>query len=147
MAFSIETIEDDILAALRSGFEPAFQVYDDYIPNNKTLRRSPTGEIEDYVVVQFGDIQPGSTYSMTGPWDDDYGMPVYVQAISSDPKFSRKLARKVVRVLLSKSWPWSGEMRKRPGFNMFAIDSSDASVEAYASPVFFTIPVQMSDEA
>lgn len=144
MAFSIEDIQDGILEHLRGALIQ--EVYDDYIPNTKTLRRNESGEVVPYLVVQFGDLQPQNAYAMTGSWDDDYGMPVYIQAISADPKIARRLANKVVRVLLGQAFPWSGQMRKRPGFNMFTIDSSDSSVEAYASPVFMTVLVQLNDE-
>lgn len=146
MAFSVEEVEEGVLQTLRDEFEPYYNVYDDYIPNTTTLRRNGS-EVENYIVVQFGDLQPQSAYAMTGPWDDDYGLPIYIQAISASPSIARQIARKVVRVLLSKSYPWSGEIRKKAGFNQFTIDSSDYSVEAYASPVFFTVPVQMSNEA
>lgn len=145
MAYSLDSIQDEILERLQS--ELVQPVYDDYIPNTSTLRRNASGEVDPYVVVQFGDIQPKSAYSMTGPVDDDYELPVYVQAISADPKVSRRIANKIVRVLLGTTTPWAGNMRKRAGFNQFTIDSSDNSIEAYASPVFFALNIQLSEEA
>ena len=145
MAFSVDEIQDDILEYLRGQFVQPVQ--DDYLPNTETVARNALGEIEPYLVVQFGDLQPQNAYAMSGSWDDDYGMPVYVQCISADPKIGRKLANKCIRVLLGRSFPWSGQIRKRAGFNMFTIDSSDNSVEAYAFPLFFTVLVQVSTEA
>lgn len=147
MAFSLDEIEDGILDFLRSGLEPAQQVYDDYIPNTKTLRRNQSGEIVPYVVVQFGDLQPRSSYSMVGPRGGDYELPVYAQCISADPRIARRISNKVVRLFLGETFPWAGDVRKRPGFNMFTIDSSDSSVEAYSAPTFFAVTVQVSDEA
>lgn len=147
MAFSLDQIQDDILAHLRSQMEPAQRVYEDYIPNTQTLRRNPSGEISPYVVVQFGDLQTRNAYAMTGPWDDDYELPVYIQSISADPKIARRISNKIVRIFLARTFPWAGNVRKRPGFNMFTIDSSDSSVEAYAAPTFFNIVVQLSEES
>lgn len=145
MAFSIDEIQDDILEYLRSQFiQP---VRDDYLPNTETVARNALGEIEPYIVVQFGQLQPQNAYAMTGAWDDDYGMPMYIQSISADPVIGRKLSNKVLRVILGKTFPWAGQVRLRAGFNMFTIDSSDNSVEAYAYPTFFTLLVQVSNEA
>ena len=147
MAFSIDVVQDEILAHLKAAIEPAQMVYEDYIPNTKTLRRNLSGEVVPYVVVQFGDLQPRNAYAMTGAWDDDYELPIYIQSISADPKISRRISNKVVRTFLAQSFPWSGDVRKRAGFNMFTIDSSDSSIEAYASPAFFNVVIQVSDEA
>src|SRR5690606_5011681 len=108
MAFSSDEIQDEILEYLQGQFVQP--VRDDYLPNTETVARNALGEIEPYLVVQFGDLQPQNAYAMSGSWDDDYGMPVYVQCISADPKIGRRLANKCIRVLLGRSFPWSGQI-------------------------------------
>ena len=143
MSYSLNDIQDAALEFLQD--EMAQEVIEDYIPNSKTLRRDAAGNVTPYVVVQFGDLQPMRSRSMVGPQGDDYGLPVYIQCISSNPSISRRVANQVVRKFLGWTTPWGGNVRKNPGFNQFVIDSSDGSVEAYAAPCFFTLTVQLSE--
>lgn len=146
MAFSLDTIADDILAYLRANF--AQPVYEDYIPDAFTLRRNEAGQVEPYIVIQFGDAQPGVVKSFGGAEDDDYDYPIYVQAIAPEAISARKLGNKVVKVLTGyEPGDWSGTMRKRAGFNQFTINSSSGAVAAYAAPRFFTLVVQLADPA
>lgn len=142
--FSYDVVEDEILDLLRS--EVVQNVWEDYIPNTKIIERGENGEVIPYYVIQFGDVQPMPTKSMIGPTGDDHEMPLLLQAVSADPRIARKMANKAVRILLGKSFWWSGSIRQKAGFNQFTIDSSDSSVEAYASPVFMGVPLQFHFE-
>jgi len=143
MSYSLDDIQDAAIQFLRDNIPQP--VYEDYIPNTKTLRRDPSGNVRPYVVVQFGDLQPQYSYAMTGPQDDDYGLPIYVQSISSDAATSRKISNLVVRRFLGWTTPWGGNVRKKAGFQYFTVDSSDGSIEAYASPAFFNLQIQLAE--
>lgn len=144
MTYTLSDIQDSALEFLRANL--AQDVHEDYIPNSKTLRRDEAGNVRPYVVVQFGDLQPQYAYAMTGPQDDDYALPIYIQAISSDASVSRKIANQVLRKFLGWTTPWGGNVRKKTGFQFFTVDSSDGSIEAYAFPLFFNLLIQLAED-
>lgn len=140
--YSLDEIEDDLEDAIRAAFEPAYTVVEQAVPNTKTVLRDSKGKVLSYLSFQFGDLSEGSTHSMVGAEGDDYRIPVYIQAISGDAKKARRIARKAIRTLLGLSFPWSGEIRKRPGGGMWSVVQSDGATEAYMFPASFSILVQ-----
>lgn len=138
--YSIEDIQENIIETLESAFVQP--VVEQAVPDSHTVLRNDKGQIEPYLAIQFGDLQAGRTRSMAGPHGDDYGIPIYVQTVASTPKVARRLANKVVRVLLGTSYEWSGSIRKRPGGGMWPIVTSDGATEAYQFPASFTVLAQ-----
>lgn len=139
--YSIEDIQDAILDLLTAEMAP-WKVVEQAVPNTKTVKRDEKGQIVPYVAIQFGDLAEGSTHNMATPLGDDYRIPFYVQAVAPVPDRARKIANKVIRVVLAKDFPWSGSVRKRPGGGMWPIVSSDGATEAYQFPASFSVPVQ-----
>lgn len=137
---SIEETQESVLAALEGAFiQP---VVEQSIPTTETVRRNEKGQIEPYLAIQFGDFQEEGAKSMVGPEGDDYRIPVYIQAVASEPSVARRLANKVGRTLLGSHYEWSGEVRKRPGGGMFPITATDGAAECYMFPASFSVPVQ-----
>lgn len=138
---NVGSIQDQILAFLDDQFiQP---VIEQSIPEIETVRRNvTTGKIEPYIAIQFGDIQQGRATSMIGPRGDDYSLPIYVQCIAPTAKVARDLQNKLVDRMLGWYVPWSGQVRKRPGGGMFALNNSNNSTEALMFPASFSIPVQ-----
>lgn len=137
---SLEDTQESILAAVTSSF--AQRVVEQAIPNTQTVLRNDLGRIEPYIAVQFGDLSESSSRGLIGPRGYSYNLPIYTQVIAGDPKTARRLANKLIRVLLGESYPWSGNVRKRPGGGMWPIVQSDGSTEAYMYPASFSVLVQ-----
>ena len=137
---SIEETQDAILATLTAEFVQP--IVEQAVPNVQTVKRDKTGKIQPYVAIQFGDMSESGAHSMAGPEGDDYSIPIYVQVIAGVPRDARKLANKVIRVLLGQHYPWSGCIRKRPGGGMWPIVQSDGATEAYLFPASFRVAVQ-----
>lgn len=135
----IAQTQEEILALLDAAFVQP--VVEQGIPDIETVRRV-NGAIEPYIAVQFGDLQQGSTYSMVGPRGDDYVLPIYFQCIAPSVKIARQLQNKVLDTMLGAGFPWSGNVRKRPGGGMFSMTNSNSATEAYTMPASFGLTVQ-----
>ena len=136
-------IEEAILAHLRASLPQ--NVYEQAIPDSKTVIRNAAGDVDPYVAIQFGDLQQGRAYSFTGPRGDDYILPIYTQAIAGDPRIARRVANKIRDVMLGEDFPWTGNIRKRAGGGMFPIVSSNAATEAYVFPASFGLTIQYAN--
>lgn len=137
---SIEQTQTEILALLDTAF--AQPIVEQGIPDIETVLRNQNGQIDPYIAIQFGDLQQGRTYSFVGPRGDDYVMPVYFQCIAPKVSIARGLHNKLLDVFLGEEFPWSGNVRKRPGGGMFTMTNSNSATEAYAAPASFGVPVQ-----
>lgn len=143
MSYSIEDVQEAILADLKAAFEPVHNVVEQAIPNTWTVKRQEgTNKIVPYVALQFGDTNESGAKSMIGPEGDDYAIPIYIQTVAGTPSVARRLANKVIRVMLGNDYPWSGHVSKRPGGGMWPIVSSNGATEAYQFPASFSVPVQ-----
>lgn len=141
MASTIGITQGEMLDLLDAQFVQP--VVEQGIPDINTVRRhETTGEIEPYIAVQFGDLQQGSSRSFVGPRGDDYIMPIYFQCIAPEAGTARGLQNKLVNVLLGEGFPWSGNVRKRPGGAMFPMTNSNSATEAYTAPSSFGLLVQ-----
>lgn len=137
---SIEQTQTEILALLDTAF--AQPIVEQGIPDIETVLRNQNGQIDPYIALQFGDLQQGRTTSFVGPRGDDYVMPVYLQCIAPKVSIARGLHNKLLDVFLGEEFPWSGNVRKRPGGGMFTMTNSNSATEAYAAPASFGVPVQ-----
>lgn len=141
MASTIGITQEGMLDLLEAAFVQP--IVEQGIPDINTVRRnSVTGEIEPYIAIQFGDLQQGRGMSFAGPRGDDYVMPIYAQCIAPEAKTARQLQNKLVDVLLGEGFPWSGNVRKRPGGGMYPMTNSNSATEAYTSPSSFGLLVQ-----
>lgn len=138
---TINQTQEDILTLLDGAFVQP--VVEQGIPDIYSVRRNATsGQIEPYIAIQFGDLQQGRTYSMVGPRGDDYVLPIYFQCIAPTVKVARQLQNKVLDTMLGEGFPWSGNVRKRPGGGMFTMTNSNSATEAYTFPASFGLTVQ-----
>lgn len=141
MASTIGITQAEMLALLDAEFVQP--IVEQGIPDINTVRRNATtGEIEPYIAIQFGDIQQQGARSFVGPRGDDYVMPLYAQCIAPEAGVARGLQNKLVNVLLGEGFPWSGNVRKRPGGAMFTMTNSNSATEAYTAPSSFGLLVQ-----
>lgn len=137
--------ESDIQDAILSFLDAALpeKVVEQAIPDSQLVPREPvSGQIQPMVALQFGDLQQGQAYSFAGARGDDYILPVYTQALAGDPRIARRLSNRVRNALLGMSFPWTGDIRKRPGGGMFPLVSSNGATEAYVYPASFGILIQ-----
>lgn len=139
---SLEAIQEDVLAKLKADI--AQPVYETGIPDAQSVIRVG-GRVQPYVAVQFGDLQRGITRSMAGVRGDDYYTPVYLQAIAANARDARRIANKIIDVMLGYSPEYGGEIRSRPGGGQFYIQTSTGATEAFVSPVSFQLTVQILD--
>lgn len=145
MAYSLEEIQEGILEHLNEALPQP--VYEQAVPDIQTLRRTPAGDIDPYVAIQFGDIQNGRGKSMAGPIGHDYILPIYIQVVGPTPRIARRISNRAVFAILGESFPWSGSVTKRSGGNMWPIVNSNNATEAYLFPASFGVLVQLSDAA
>lgn len=137
--FSLEIVQEEILALLDQFPQPYYEVG---VPDSDTLVRID-GQVDPYFAIQFGDIQATADHSMSDVYNDDYVMPIYIQAVAHDAKTARGLGNDLTRKLLGATLSYGGQIRKRPGMGMFTINASTGAVEAYQQPVSFGITVQL----
>lgn len=137
---SISQTQGEILELLRDEF--AQEIVEQGVPDIKTVKRNPAGDIDPYIAIQFGDLQQGRATSMAGPRGDDYILPIYVQCIAPEVEIARALQNKILDVMLGAGFPWSGNVRKRPGGGMFTMTNSNSATEAYTFPASFGLTVQ-----
>lgn len=142
MTFSLEEIQDDWLDAIRAGVVQ--EVVEQSIPDWQTLARNEEGDFEPYYAVQFGDLSPGRTTSLAGPWGDDYRLPFYAQAVAPTPEIARQMINKLMRVILGLGFTWSGQIRKRPtSGGAFGMKNPSGAIEAYIMPTSYDVLVQL----
>lgn len=137
---SISQTQEEILELLRDEF--AQPIVEQGVPDISTVKRNLAGDIDPYIAVQFGDLQQGRATSMVGPRGDDYILPIYVQCIAPEVGIARELQNKILDVMLGAGFPWSGNVRKRPGGGMFTMTNSNSATEAYTFPASFGLTVQ-----
>jgi len=141
--FSLDVIEQDVLDFLTTTVFPGQEVVEEAIPDIRTLKRTATGAVDPYVVVQLGDTQPWGASSFVGPRGDDYSLPVYLQMVVPVPSIGRKLRSRAIDLFLGASFDWAGAVRKRVSGGQFPIKNSDGAVEAYLYPASFGILIQL----
>lgn len=137
---NISETQTAILELLGTAF--AQPIVEQGVPDIETVLRNPSGQIDPYIAIQFGDLQQGRTYSFVGPRGDDYIMPLYFQCIAPKADIARGLYNKLMDVFLGEDFPWSGNVRKRAGGGMFTMTNSNSATEAYAAPASFGLLVQ-----
>ncbi len=137
---SIDQTQEEILTLLRTEF--AQPIEEQGVPDINTVKRNQVGDIDPYIAIQFGDLQQGRATSMVGPRGDDYILPIYVQCIAPEVGIARGLQNKILDVMLGAGFPWSGNVRKRPGGGMFTMTNSNSATEAYTFPASFGLTVQ-----
>ncbi|QDK01307.1 tail terminator [Microbacterium phage WaterT] len=137
---SISQTQEEILELLRDEF--AQPIVEQGVPDISTVKRNGVGDIDPYIAVQFGDLQQGRATSMVGPRGDDYILPIYVQCIAPEVGIARQLQNKILDVMLGAGFPWSGNVRKRPGGGMYTMTNSNSATEAYTFPASFGLTVQ-----
>lgn len=144
MALNLVEVQDEILATLQAAIPQP--VVEQAIPDANTVRKV-NGQITPYLALQFGDLQfIASGQGFTGVRTNDYDLPIYVQVCAADPTIARKIASgNVLSALLGLSFPWTGELRKRPGGGMWPIVNSNGATEAYLFPSSWATRVQIAD--
>lgn len=140
--FTLEEIQEAILEHLQSSFVQP--VKEQAIPDIESVPKT-NGKVDPYLIVQFGDIYNNGRHAMSGAFDDDYALPVYVTSIAGEAGIARGLANKVIRVMLGATvHEWAGQIRKRPGGGMFSATASNSGTEAYAYPSVFRVGIQLA---
>lgn len=137
---TINQTQTEVLALLRTQF--AQPIVEQGVPDIQTVVRNGAGQIDPYIAIQFGDLQQGRSYSFVGPRGDDYVMPMYFQCIAPEIEIARGLQNKLLNVFLGEDFPWSGNVRKRPGGGMFTMTNSNSATECYTFPASFGLLVQ-----
>lgn len=142
---NIVDIQDEILEHLELSIPQ--RVVEQAVPDSSTVLRDGRGNIQNYVAIQFGDLQVKYRgQGFAGVRNDDYELPIYVQAVSAEPKIARQIAgSKILSSLLGLKNDWTGQIRKRPGGGMWPILSSNQATEAYVFPVSFGVTVQLTE--
>lgn len=137
---TINQTQEEILTLLDAAFVQP--IVEQGIPDIYTVRRNASGAIDPYIAIQFGDLQQGRAYAMSGARNDDYILPIYIQCIAPTVKIARQLQNKLMDVFLGADFPWSGSVRKRAGGGMFTMTNSNSATEAYTFPCSFGLTVQ-----
>lgn len=145
MAYSIEAIQDDLLAYLETTM--VLPVIEQGIPDIGTLKLTDAGQVSPFYAIQFGHLQRGKAYSFAGPRGDDYVLPFYTQSVAPEIRLARRMGNAMTNAVLGMSFDWAGQVRIRAEGWSYPITSSTASTEAYQMPASFGILVQVSDEA
>lgn len=140
--FTLETIQDEILAFLQTTVP--WTVGETGVPDISQLE-TVNGQVKPYIVVQFGDIAPGGNRAMSGAFDDDYQMSLYITVIGPTAKMARSISNTVLQQFLGKTFDWAGQIRKRSGGGMYSSTASNSATEAYAFPSIFNINVQLAE--
>lgn len=140
--FTLEQIQTDILAALND-LVP-WTVEEGSIPNIDEIPKVG-GLVVPYVVVQFGDIAPNGRRAMSGAFDDDYRLPMYLTVIGPTMESARKIYNGIILKFLGKTFDWAGQIRKTAGGGSYGGKSSTNGTEAYAFPATFTLAIQLSE--
>lgn len=144
MALRFEALQEAILADLRAAFvQPVHEVG---IPDAQTVLRNAAGQVEPYIAIQFGDLQPTEpgTRSFSGPRSDDYQQPIYLQAVASEAGIARRLHNKLNDVLLGWGESDTHLVRKRFAGQAWPLIASNMATEAYVQPSSYSIAVQAS---
>lgn len=143
MPFSLTVTEQKIIDFIRDTVFPAYDCYEEAVPDIDTLKRDTNNELVPYITFQIGDPQPWGSSSFAGPRGDDYSLPVRWQAVVPEPPMGRAIRGMGIDKFLGASFPWAGNIRKRVSGGQFPLKSSDGAVEAYLYPASFGIVVQM----
>lgn len=140
--FTLEAIQEDILDFIRSS--TPWTVDETGVPD---IDRVPkvNGKIVPYVVVQFGDIAPNGRRAMSGAFDDDYRLPVYITVIGPTAGVTRNVYNRIILSFLGKTFDWAGQIRKTGGGGSYSTRSSTTGTEAYAFPAAFTLGIQLAE--
>lgn len=142
MAFTLETIQEDILAFLQES--TPWKVEETGIPDIDRVPKQD-GKIIPYVIVQFGDIAPNGRRAMSGAFDDDYRLPLYITVIGPEAGVTRKVYNRLILSFLGKTFDWAGQIRKTGGGGSYSATSSTGGTEAYAFPATFTLGIQLAE--
>lgn len=139
---SIDDTQDAILEFLRD--ELAQPVYEEGIPTGTTVKRDSKGQVNPYVVVQFGDTYARGGKTFNGQRTYDYSLPIATQVVSPDPTIGRKLSNRLMDVLLGAQFDHApGGVNKVPvGGAITTIAQSDAATQAYMVPAWFRVTIQ-----
>lgn len=141
MAFSLDTVQEDIIAFIDAQFVQP--LVEQGVPDISTVLRNESGDIEPYISFQFGDTQEGATRSMAGVRAGDYQLPIYFQCVAPEADIARRLSNKLTRVFLGETFPWAGSVRKRPGGGMWPLTGSNSATEAYLAPSSFGVLLEL----
>ena len=139
MPYSLELVQDDIIAQLDTLPQPNYEVA---IPDAETLVRV-NGRLDPYFAYQFGDPRPTADHSMVSVADDDHTMTIYIQAIAHEPKTARLLGNDLTQLLNGYSVPYGGQVRKSQGLGVLPVTASTGSTEAFMMPVSFIVTLQL----
>lgn len=140
--FTLEQIQENVLTYLRDS--TPWKVDEMGVPDIDRIPKE-NGKILPYVVVQFGDIAPNGRHAMSGAFDDDYRLPIYVTVIGPDAKTTRKVYNRLTFSFLGKTFDWAGQVRKQVGGGASSAVSSTTGTEAYAFSASFTLAVQLAE--
>lgn len=143
MAFSLDTIQEEIITYLTNTAFPGQEVIETARPDAVTAPRDAAGNIKPFVTYRFGDIAQYGPRSFAGARGDDYRLPLYLECVAPTPEIARKLRNRAVDKMLGSTFTLSGDMRKTPGFGSLPVTNSDGAVEAYAYPTSFGILIQL----
>ena len=139
MSNNLESIQDAVIAVIESMPQASVE---QAVPDTATVLRNAAGAVEPYIAYQFGDIQEGETRNFAGPRHDDYQMPLYIMIVAPTPAIARKVYNRLMDKLLGSTFPYTGNIRKRPGGMTWPILASSGAVEAYIFPASFSLLIQ-----
>lgn len=145
MAFSLQEVQEDVLALLDTEFVQP--IVEQGIVDINTVKRNSAGRIDPYIAISFGQPREQGAKSFVGAWGHDYVLPVYAQVIASTPKVARELGNKLIRVFLGQGFDWAGEVRQMSGGPTIPITNSTQATEAYTVPMSFGLLLQLSMDA
>lgn len=141
MTYSLEDTQERILEYLRS--EMAQPVYETAIPEYATLKRNDKGHVVPYIALQFGDLVDAYSETFAGAETGDFWLPIQLQAVSGDATISRKIANKLIRVMLGWNEKYGGQVRKRMGGRQAPVQNADGATAAYVNPTSFGVRIQL----
>lgn len=141
--FTLEELQEDILTFLKD-LVP-WTVVEGGVPDIAKLPKTSSGKIKPYIVVSFGDVTPNGRHAMSGSFDDDYRISVYVTTIGPDSETARKVNNQVTLGFLGKTFDWAGQVRKLGGGGMYTAVASTSATEAYAFPSIYSVNVQLAE--
>lgn len=144
MSFSIDVVQDEILAFLRDEVFPGRPVHEQTVSDTTILETNDRGGVKTYIAVQFGDIRYAGNETFGGIRSADWNLPVKGKIVVSgqSAELGRKLRNNFYNKFYGVKFEWAGQIRPMSGIaGEFALRKSDA-IEAIIFPFGVGITTQ-----
>lgn len=142
MANSLTATQEAVAAHLKA--INGFKWHNIGIPDGETVIKD-NNSVRPYYAYQFGDLQAAGSENMANPFNDDYILPIYIQAVAASGDIVDRMVADVTFGFIGQDFPpYAGSVRKRPGGMLWPIKSSNGATQAYASAMSFGLLIQLT---